>query len=297
MSYDSSLQMAQAAARRKRPSLGLLLLLITAVLLLVMIGCSDRTSSGSSSDSTAADTAAAPATGASPASVDFDKLPKAGNLPAAGDALAADSIPLRAPDGGLARFGIESGRIVQVYSGGRRGYRVLLFDKYGMREYRLDSSLTHPTGSPGPFQNSIFVSTPEFFGNVDRMIHNGWRRPNTVDDKYLNSDSAKRFSLGDMIFFEAVKNGTRLPDTVINGYHCRVVQIKQAGFTDTRWIWRGITLRQYFAPMDGGAFTVETVELTPNITFADSVFTLPAGYKIQELGENDPPPGVVGGRR
>lgn len=292
-SMEASLRIAARAARRRRPALGLILLLAAASLLLILTACSDRggapggkdSSSGTTATSTADTAAGQPAITAN------------GPFAPATAEMGSDSIPLRAPDGGLARFGLASGRIVQEYAGSRRGHKLLLFDHYGMREYREDSSAPYPGGTPGPFQNNLFISTPEYFGSIDRTIRQGWRRPNVLDEFYLKSDSSKRFSLGDIIFLSAAKVGKRLPDTVINGYHCKVIKISQPGFTDTRWIWRGIVLRQHFEPMQGGDFTVETVELTPGVTVPDSVFRFPSNYNVQDLPAIDPskPPTPDGG--
>src|SRR5207253_2818267 len=55
-------------------------------------------------------------------------------------ALAADTIPLHAPNGEPARYGIKSGRVVQRFTGNSRGERRIVFDDYGMKERREEVS-------------------------------------------------------------------------------------------------------------------------------------------------------------
>lgn len=285
MRYEYALQSARKATKSKRPAIGLLILLVSAALLLTLMACADNAGEQQPRHDSAG--AAIPASEHDTSKSNVSLAPTA-TLTSANSELAVDTIPLRAPDGGLARYGLASGRITQIYGGARRGNRLIMFDHYGMREYALDSSTPYPGGTPGPMQNNIFITTPEIFGNVDRTIRQGWKRPNLVDDTYLKSDSSKRFPLGEIVFMEAERAGKRLPDTVINGFHCRAVEIKQPGFTDTRYFWRGIMLLDRFTPMDGKWFTIETTGITPGITVPDSLFVFPAGYKIETLSADQP---------
>jgi hypothetical protein len=214
-------------------------------------------------------------------------LPPGPTLPAASADLGADTIPLRAPDGGPARYGLASGRIVQEYRGGMKGKRVILFDHYGMRERREDNSAPEPPGKPGPIQNSIFISRQDTFGRVELRDRSGWKMKNSAIQHYLSSDSSHTMSLGDIIMTKTP--GQRLADTTINGYHCKVVLNQQPGIIHTVWVWRGITLREHFiAPMDSMEFWVETIELQPNLSAPDSAFRFPAGITMQEVPEPKP---------
>jgi hypothetical protein len=288
MRYEHALRSAHKAVRPKRPGLGLLILLVSAVFLLTLMACAERAGDAGSKDTAAA----AAQTGTPVANPGAgDPTAPAKPLPPPPADLATDTIPLRTPDNGPARYGIPSGRIYQVYKGARSGFRMTIFDQYGMRERRVDSSAPYPSGTPGPFQNTLFITTRDFFGTLDKSIDKAWRRPNDIDDLYMKSDSGKRFSLGDLSFIQATQMGERLPDTVIDGYHCRVVKVTRPGFTDTRWVWRGIMIRQHFAPVEGGDFYIETVELTPNVPTNDSLFTFPQGTKLQELPAEGGPRG------
>ncbi len=199
--------------------------------------------------------------------------------------LAKDTIPLLAPDGGPARFGIESGKIVQRYSGTKVGTRITVFDDYGMRENKQDSTI--PTTASGKVlpKHTLFIMTPDFYGEYDFRAEYGWKVPNRALDKYLTSEYADQYSLGEMIL-----NGTkarRLADTTLHGYHCRVYQLEHPTYTHTKWVWRGITLfEEQYDPVSKSSYTLETESATFNITVPDSTFDFPKDYKIEDM----PPP-------
>jgi hypothetical protein len=249
-----------------------------ALLLAGITACSNEKPQGATTDSTVT---------ATPTTATASEPHLSSPIPPPPPGLESDSIPLRTPDGSPARFGLKSARIVQVYSGGMKGTRTILFDQYGLRERRDEISAPYPPGRKGPIQNSIVISTRDTFGRVDLNGKSGWKMHNSAITHYLSMDSSKNISLGESIFSKTP--GIQLPDTVINGYHCKVRINKQPGIISTVWVWRGIPIREHFeAPMDSMEFWVETKEITPNINVPDSAFKFPAGIPVQDIPEPKP---------
>src|SRR5436190_93473 len=60
--------------------------------------------------------------------------------------MAVDTIPIRSPAGDPARYGIESGRIVMTYRGTTAGTRILIFDRYGLRERKEEQTRPRSAG-------------------------------------------------------------------------------------------------------------------------------------------------------
>lgn len=203
-------------------------------------------------------------------------------LPHAPAAIAADTIPLRAPDGSPARYGLRSGRIVLRFTGNSRGERTLTFDSYGLRERKEERTVPYPPGqSKGAINNLIFITTPEYSSYADIRTRMGWKRPNQGVVRYLASEESKTIPLGEL----AVRNSgaERLPDTTISGYHCKVLRKQVQGMTITDWIWRGITIRErVVSATDGFTSTAEPVEITADIDVPPSTFEFPPGYKISD---------------
>jgi hypothetical protein len=203
-------------------------------------------------------------------------------LPQAPAELASDTIPLRAPDGAPARYGIRSGRVVLRFTGSSRGERTLTFDSYGLRERKEERTIPYPPGqSQGAINNLIFITTPDYGSYADVRTKMGWRRPNQGVSRYLASEESKTISLGELSMKNA--GAERLPDTTISGYHCRVLRKQAQGTTITNWIWRGITIReQVVSATDKFSSTAQAVEIDANIDVPASTFEFPAGYKITE---------------
>ncbi len=198
--------------------------------------------------------------------------------------LAADVIPLRAPDGGITRYGIRSGRVVMKFTGNSRGTRTMTFNDYGMHERKEERTIPYPPGqSKGAINNLIYITTAEYGAYADMRTKMGWRRKNEGVNRYLASQDAKSLSFAD--YAVKLSGAERLPDTTIAGYHCKVLRKSVGGMTVTNWIWRGILIReQLISKADNYEATVEPVEITPNIDVPASTFEFPAGYKISEYG-------------
>lgn len=222
------------------------------------------------------DTGGASSAGFGPAAPDTSAPPPL--APAAPD-LAKDTVPLRAPDGSPTRYGIETGRIVQRFTGNSTGERRITFANYGTRERREENTVPNPPGSRGAINNIISIVTLEENAYADTRTRQGWKRKNEGFSRFLASPESAKMSMADYI----VRNSgaERLPDTTISGYQCKVLRKHVNDMTITNWIWRGIVIREHVvSPKDSVQFYIEPVEITPNIQVPDSTFAFPAGYKI-----------------
>jgi hypothetical protein len=200
-------------------------------------------------------------------------------LPAAPASLAADTIPLSAPNGAPARYGLKSGLIVHRFTGNIRGERRTLFDEYGMKERREENSVPYPEGTRGRISNVIVITTDKEQAYVDVRTKHGYRTPNEGLKRYLAMGASKKMSLGEMVISES--GAERLPDTTIAGYRCRVLRKNVDGMTITNWIWRGIVLREHLAsPQDKVEYTMEPVEIKADVEVPAGSFTFPADSKI-----------------
>ncbi len=203
--------------------------------------------------------------------------------------LSADTVPLRAPDGAPARYGVASGEILQRFTGSSIGERRIIFDRYGLRERREENMAPNPPGAKGAVNNIITIATPEENSYADVRTQRGWKRTNEGVSRYLASPESKTMSLADYVVH--MSGAERLPDTTIAGYHCTVLRKKVKGMTVTNWIWRGIVIRErLYSHADNLEYFVEPVSIRADITVADTTFTFPAGYQI----DNFVPPAADG---
>lgn len=255
-------------------------------LLTGLIACSDggpATRDTGTGDSAPAQPATAGSTvdTAKHAASDSAALPTPATLSPAPPDLAADTIPLHGPNGEQTRYGIETGRIVLKYTGDSRGERRVTFDSYGLRERRDENVGPVKETKSGLLNSIIMITTPEEQAYADVRTKQGWRTKNTGFQRYIAAGAGKTMSLGDLIMRES--GAEVLPDTTINGYHCKVLRKKVKGMTVTNWFWRGIMIReQIWSPADTMHYILEPVEISPNIHVPDSLFKFPAGYKISE---------------
>jgi hypothetical protein len=193
--------------------------------------------------------------------------------------LAADTIPLHAPDGSPARYGLRSGRIVYRFTGNSRGERRIVFDQWGMRERRDEKTEPYPEGTSGSLSNVILITTPEEQAYADNRTKHGYRTPNEGLKRYMEMGASKTKSLGAMIMEQS--GAERLADTTIAGYHCRVLRKEVKGMTITDWLWRGIVLREHvISPEEKVEYTIEPIEVTPNVALPDSTFSFPSDYVV-----------------
>lgn len=199
-------------------------------------------------------------------------------LPEAPANLAADSVPLRAPNGEPARYGLASGEIVQRFTGSSAGNRRIVFDRYGMRERREENMAPSP-GSKGAINNIISIATPEENAYADIRSKRGWKRKNEGTGRYLASPESKTMSLAEYVVHTS--GAERLPDTTIAGYHCKVLRKEVKGLVITNWIWRGIVIREHMiSRSDGQEYFIEPVSITPDVAVSDTTFQFPAGYQV-----------------
>ncbi|MEP7219063.1 MAG: hypothetical protein ABI876_09100 [Bacteroidota bacterium] len=266
--------------------------------LLVAIGCGDskhaparqQTDSGATSSSaTPADSAApfAPGSTHSPAGdsllaasrIDTNAPPPLAQAPRA---IASDTVPLRAPDGGPARYGIATGRVVLRFTGNRRGERRLTFDHYGVRERKEENVIPYPLGSAnGAINNVVSIVTDSTNAYADIRTQMGWHRPNLSIKRYLNAPEAATTSFAAYLLNQS--GAERLPDTVISGYHCKVLRKSSGGMTVTNWVWRGITIREHLVSAEDKVdYIAEPVEISAGIDVPASTFEFPKGYRISE---------------
>jgi len=256
-------------------TLGTAFLLLT-TLAIICTACNDP-GHAPAGDTTATDAGPAPDTRTMPTgSAPDSTFPPLAPAP---EVLAKDTVPLRAPDGSPARYGLKSGLIVQQFVGNSVGKRRIIFDDYGLRERREENTVPNPPGSRGAINNIITIATPEENAYADIRTQRGWKRANEGIGRYLASPESKTMSLAEYVIHTS--GATRLPDTTINGYECTVLQKGVQGMTITNWIWRGIVIREHLvSPRDSVEYFVEPVEIIPDIDVPDSTFRFPAGYQI-----------------
>lgn len=195
--------------------------------------------------------------------------------------MAKDTVPLHAPDGTPARYGLATGRIVQRFTGNSVGERRITFASYGTRERREENTAPNPPGSRGAINNIIGIVTPQENAYADIRTRLGWKRKNEGFSHFVASPESKKMSMAEYVV--RTSGAERLPDTTINGYQCKVLRKEVNDMIITNWIWRGIVIREHLiSPKDSVEYFVEPVEITPNIDVPDSTFTFPAGFKINE---------------
>lgn len=193
-----------------------------------------------------------------------------------------DSIPIRTPDGGVARYGLESGRVNMVYSGHAKGGRVVVWDGWGKRERRETFRQPEPETKPAGFDHSIFITNGEDQTYVSILQKKAQHRHTGESTKmYFASPEASSRSFGGVMV--DATGAQRLADTTILGRRCHVYQRTRSGMTTTLAMWRGIVLREEVNnPAQDLRFVLEAVELSPNITVPESAFTAPTDFPIEE---------------
>lgn len=191
--------------------------------------------------------------------------------------LASDTIPVRLSDEGLAVFGVERARVELEFGGDRVGRQILEFDNWGLRR-RLTTLSVHVPGSVGGPDSSILIFTPQHVVAVDLIKDSGAAviEPEGGIERFTTLiDPERKQSLGEYIIAE--EGFRRTGDTTLfGGYECRIVQREDAAYTITRWLWRGIKLREYFyAGYDGVSFWMNAVSVDLSPDFPDSTFAIP----------------------
>lgn len=261
---------------------------------LLLIGSSacNRDSTQNPNDSTKTNVQQPP----SPGNVlNIDTTSPGDNLSMATKEWATDSLMLRSPDGGIARYGVKSGRLILRYGDQLRGERIVTFDNYGLKERIEDKFATYPPGEKGPIRNTMTIVTPEYYYAVDPDSRTVQRIPNRIDDDYMASPESKTVPFAEWLMQR--QKAERVGDTVISGYHCRIIEMQAIGGPVRWYSWRGIILREV------GEFTqaktrhiLKVQEINLNASIPDSAFAVPAGYKITEpqLPKNPSPPPTQG---
>lgn len=230
---------------------------------------------------TAAKAIAAPRTDTTQSIKPVDSVTSTTLLPAAAD-YASDTIPLRAPDGRPARYGLKSGYILQRYSGHAQGERRVWFDDYGLSERKEEHTIPHKRVKSVGYSNLIIIATSDSMSVAEVRTKKGSRRPNGSVERYLASPESKSLSLGDVAI--RASGADLLPDTTIAGYRCKVLRKTFDGVTRTVWVWRGIPLRELVeVPADNVRYMLDPVEIKPDIAIDDSTFRFPADFTITEF--------------
>jgi hypothetical protein len=209
--------------------------------------------------------------------------------------LAMDSVPLRTPAGGPARFHRRSGYLRYQYTGDLVGMREIWFDDYGMLERRTDSAFI--VGEQLPPQISIMIGRRDSFAIISPAERTTTMIPNKGFDEYLKSDSGKSRSLAEMIFRGS--GGRRLPNETIKGMPVSVVQLDQGEVSTRVSVWQGIVLREEVRRQDGKGHKVEIDSMAFDIEVPKSKFDTPKGYTVQQRqpgapreAQGAPPPGM-----
>lgn len=213
--------------------------------------------------------------------LNIDTTSPGDNLAMAPKQWAADSLLLRSPSGGTARYGVKSGRLVLRYGEQLRGERIVMFDDYGLKERIEDKFATYPPGAKGPLRNTMTIVTPDYYYAIDPDSRTAQRVPNRIDDDYMASPESKTAPFAEWLMQR--QKAQRVGDTVISGYHCRIIEMQALGGPVRWYAWRGIILREV------GEFTqaktrhiLKAQEIALNVSIPDSAFAPPAGYKITE---------------
>lgn len=203
------------------------------------------------------------------------------NFPPPPAGMADDTVPIRTPEGKPARFGVKSGRLTFKYDGDIRGERVVTFDDYGLKERIHDRFAPYPPQGPGPIREILAISTPTYRIQSDVGSKTAMRDTNIAMEAYLASDSSKTMSLSQYIL---QRQGVEyLGDTVVAGYHARILRAKSQGGPVTFILWRGITIGEHgeFTQMNKHhELVLQKMEL--NIDLPDSTWQAPSGYSIQK---------------
>ena len=253
-------------------------LMILAGLLLIGSSACNQDPAQQPSDSTKTSAQQSPPPGIV---LDIDTTSPGDNLSMASKEFAADTLMLRSPEGGVARYGVKSGRLVLRYGDQLRGERIVTFDDYGLKERIEDKFATYPPGTKGPIRNTMTIVTPEYYYSIDPDSRTAQRVPNRIDDDYMAAPESKTIPFAAWLMQR--QKAERVGDTTISGYHCRMITMQALGGPVRWYAWRGIILREV------GEFTqaktrhiLKAQEISLNIPVPDSAFALPAGYKIAE---------------
>lgn len=198
------------------------------------------------------------------------------------------AIPLRTPDGGVARFAFRSGNVVMHYGGDLKGMRKLTFDNYGLNEHKLDSAVPANTALSIVPRQTLSILTPEYYGVIDLRAQNGEKAVNRAHQHYLSMPEIKTTPYGEISLKRSA--GERLADTVLLGrYYCRVYQQARPRYTHTIWVWGGVPIREQLTLANNvaGNYVLEPVSIETNVQVPQSLFEFPEGYSIKEV---IPPP-------
>ena len=193
--------------------------------------------------------------------------------------LAIDTIPLHASDGSPARYGVASARLFGRFSGDARGTRMLVFDRWGLRERKEENIAPFPETKSVAINNVIFITTPEEQSYADMRTRQGFKRDIDGLTAYLSDPQAKTLSFSEWIAGRS--GGERLGDTTISGYRTKVYRRHVNNVTTTIWVWRGLTIREMIeVPNKGVRYLFEPLTLEVDLPVADSTFQFSAEYRI-----------------
>jgi hypothetical protein len=264
--------------------------------MLTLSACGDAQVGDNTKNDTTASTSQSSASqvapGESGAFATIDTTVPKPNFPPPPSGLADDTVPVRTPDGQPARFGVKSGRLTFRYDGDIRGERIVTFDDYGLKERIHDKFAPYPPQGPGPIREIIAISTPTYRIQADVPSRSAILDTNIVLGDYLSSDSSNIVPLSQFIM---QRQGVQhLRDTVIAGYHARVMQARSQGGPVTFILWRGITIgeRGEFTQMNKHhELVLQNMEL--NIDLPDSTWEAPSGYTIQKQAPQPRPGGTM----
>ncbi|MCC7438458.1 MAG: hypothetical protein IT211_08165 [Armatimonadetes bacterium] len=262
--------------------------LLSGMMVVAATACGDGKADDAPQQSNAApDTAAKP-----PVSVaNIDKMPMAtidttrpsSKMP---PAPAVDqAVPIRTPDGEPARYAMKSGRLTFRYDGDLRGERVVTFDDYGLKEYTEDRFTQFPMNAMSDIRDGISIATPTERFSLEAQTKTAYKLPNIAMQNYLASDSASKMSLTDYIL--ARSQAKRIKEENLQGYATTMYEIASPGGPVRWWYWKGIVIREegeYTQMNKHHTVMLQKIEL--NIPVPESLFQIPAGYKIQ----TPPPP-------
>jgi len=206
----------------------------------------------------------------------LDSLPPLADAPSE---LASDTIPVAAPDGKPARYGIASGRLFGRFSGDARGTRTIVFDQWGLRERKEENIAPYPETKSVAINNTIFITTPTSQAYADMRTRQGFRRQIDGLHAYNADPKGRTMSFGDWIARRT--DATRLADTTISRYRTKTYRRQSNGVITTVWLWRGLPIRELVeVPNQKVRYLFEPLEIDVDMPTESSMFEFPAGYTI-----------------
>ena len=195
------------------------------------------------------------------------------------------AVPIRTPEGQPARYAVKSGRLTFRYDGDLRGERVITFDDYGLKEFTEDRFIQFPMDATAGIREGTSIATPTERISLQTPTKIAYKLPNLAMQQYLSYDSTNTMSLTDLIL--ARSGAKKVKEENLQGYAATLYEIASQGGPVRWWYWKGIVIREegeYTQMNKHHTLMLQKIEL--NIPIADSLFQVPAGYKVQ----TPPPP-------